>query len=79
MGSDQLSPEEYARFHHLNEAYLSRFAFPYVLAVKGHTKHSILLDFEHRLGNDHDQERRRALREIGRIARFRLDALLGED
>lgn len=76
-GLNSLSPEEYARFHSLNGRYLRKFDFPFVLAIKGHTKHSILASFEERLKNDVEAERARALDEIAKIARFRLEELLG--
>jgi OHCU decarboxylase len=75
-GLDHLTPEEYARFHRLNEGYRSQFGFPFILAVKGHTKHSILDAFESRLSNDKDTERQLALGEIAKIARFRLEERL---
>lgn len=75
-GLDRLSPAEYARFHELNDAYKAKFGFPFVLAVKGLGKASILAAFERRLENDPEQECRTALGEIHRIARFRLETLL---
>jgi 2-oxo-4-hydroxy-4-carboxy-5-ureidoimidazoline decarboxylase len=75
-GLDRLEPEEYARFHALNDAYKERFGFPFVLAVKGHDKRSILAALQARLSNDRDAERETALQEIHKIARFRLEALL---
>ena len=77
-GLDRLTEAEYRRFHALNDAYRARFGFPFVLAVKGHTKTSILDAFETRLTHSPDAERGAALAEIFRIARFRLDALEGE-
>lgn len=76
-GLDRLTPEEYARFHALNDAYRGKFGFPFILAVKGHSKESILASFEARLPNDAADERERALDEVAKIARFRLTALLG--
>ena len=76
-GLDRLSPEEYARFHRLNDAYREKFGFPFVLAVAGHDRASILAAFETRLANDADAERETALKEIHTIARIRLEALLG--
>lgn len=76
-GLGGLTAAEYARFHALNDAYRARFGFPFVLAVKGHTKTSILAAFETRLTHDPDAERSAALAEIYRIARFRLGALEG--
>lgn len=75
-GLDMLSIEEYQRFHDLNDRYKEKFAFPFVLAVKGHTKHSILASFEERLDNDVEAEQERALKEINRIAFFRLQMLI---
>jgi OHCU decarboxylase len=77
-GLDRLSPEEYARFHELNEAYKDKFGFPFIIAVKGHTKTSILAAFEARLAHDLEAERTKALEEIAKIARFRLTVLLGD-
>ena len=76
-GLDQLNKAEFERFTILNDAYQTKFNFPFILAVKGHTVTSILLSFEERLGNDEDEERKRALAEIAKIARFRLEDLLG--
>lgn len=77
-GLDQLTREEYAAFQALNARYTERFGFPFVLAVKGHDKHSILASFERRLANPPERERARALQEIARIARFRLRELVAE-
>ena len=44
-GLDRLTDTEYERFHELNNAYKEKFDFPIILAVKGHTKHSILEAF----------------------------------
>lgn len=71
-GLDRLSDEEYARFHHLNDAYRQRFGMPFVLAVRGHGKQDVLASFEERLANDPATERARALEEIATIAWFRL-------
>ena len=78
-GLDQLSDAEYARFHRMNTAYRHKFGFPFVIAVKGHGKDGILAAFEARLPNDRPTERATALDEVGRIARFRLGALLEEE
>lgn len=75
-GLDRLTPEEFAKFHRLNEAYKEKFDFPFILAVRGHDKHSILAAFETRLLNDAESERSEALRQIARIAGFRLGDLI---
>jgi 2-oxo-4-hydroxy-4-carboxy-5-ureidoimidazoline decarboxylase len=78
LGLDRLSDEEFAAFEALNTAYRDRFGFPFVIAVKRHTRKSVLSEFQSRLTNDPGEERQTALREIDMIARFRLDALLAE-
>lgn len=74
-GLDSCTPEEFARFHDLNERYKRRFGFPFVIAVAGKTRSDILAAFEERAGNDPEAEFRAALREIDKIARMRLEAL----
>lgn len=75
-GLDTLTDDEFERFHALNNAYKAKFGFPFILAVKGHDKHSILASFDTRLKNDETDERTEALKQIGEIARFRLEALI---
>jgi 2-oxo-4-hydroxy-4-carboxy-5-ureidoimidazoline decarboxylase len=74
-GLDRCTPEEYRRFQELNEAYKAKFGFPFILAVKGKTRHDILAAFESRLGNDRQTEFDTALDQINRIAQIRLAAL----
>ncbi len=76
IGLDRLTASEYDRFHQLNQAYKTQFGFPFIVAVKNHTKASILQAFEQRLKNDADAERQQALAEIIEIARFRLNSLI---
>ena len=77
-GLDRLTSEEYERFLFLNQAYRNKFDFPYIIAVKNHTKESILFAFEQRLQNSPEVEREQALAEIFQIARFRLDAIVSQ-
>jgi 2-oxo-4-hydroxy-4-carboxy-5-ureidoimidazoline decarboxylase len=72
-GLDALSPEEFGRFEALNKRYRERFGFPFILAVRGATKNDILASFEERLGNSPETEFERALDEIVRIFRFRIE------
>jgi 2-oxo-4-hydroxy-4-carboxy-5-ureidoimidazoline decarboxylase len=76
-GLDQCSKEELQRLRQLNKDYRARFGFPFVIAVKGLTRYQIMDAVDARLANDRDTEFRTCLREIGKIARFRLDALFG--
>ena len=75
-GLDQCSPAEFERLHALNADYLARFGFPFILAVKGYDREGIIARFEQRLKNDPAIEFQEALAQIGKIARFRLEALL---
>jgi len=75
-GLDRMSDAEYARFDRLNGAYRDKFGFPFIVAVRRHTRETILAAYETRLKNDRDSEVKTALREVGTITRLRLDALL---
>lgn len=77
-GLDRCSPEEFARFHELNDAYKAKFAFPFVVAVTGLDRAEILEIFARRLQNTETEEFDEALREIAKIARFRLAELIAE-
>jgi len=72
------TPEEFTRLQQLNAAYTQRFGFPFVLAVKGQDRASVIAALEQRVGNTVEHERAVALREIGRIAEFRLAELVDE-
>jgi OHCU decarboxylase len=71
-GLDRLSADELQRFTELNEAYLHRFGFPFIIAVKGQTKSDILRAIEPRLNNARPEEFETALQQIERIALLRL-------
>ena len=75
-GLDQCSPEEYARLHAYNAAYEDKFGFPFIIAVRGHTRATILGEMQRRLSHGIEEEHAEALRQIARIARFRLDDLI---
>jgi 2-oxo-4-hydroxy-4-carboxy-5-ureidoimidazoline decarboxylase len=72
LGLDQLSPTEYDRFQNLNQDYKEKFSFPFIIAVRNHTKDSILAAFEQRLQNNLEVEKQQAIAEIIEIARWRL-------
>lgn len=76
VGLDRLSESEYQHFQSLNQAYKDKFDFPFIVAVKHHTKESILKAFETRLNNTQEQEKQQALIEISKIARLGLESLL---
>ncbi len=72
-GLDRLTPDEFDRLAALNAAYRSHFGFPFLYAVKGSTKHDILSALEQRIRSSYDEEFNEALRQVYRIARFRLE------
>jgi 2-oxo-4-hydroxy-4-carboxy-5-ureidoimidazoline decarboxylase len=72
-GLDRLSPAEQKRIASLNAAYRERFGFPFILAVRGATKADILAALEARLKNPPAAEFARALVEVQRIVRFRIE------
>ncbi len=73
VGLDCLTSSEYEQFNRLNENYKAKFGFPFIIAVKNHTKASILTSFEQRLNHSLETEKTTALEEIYKIAQFRLD------
>src|SRR3979411_1496802 len=79
VGLDRLSDAEFAAFERDNNAYRSKFGFPYIVCVRRHTRDSILRDFEHRLPNDAKAETQPSIEEICRIAALRLDQLVTAD
>jgi 2-oxo-4-hydroxy-4-carboxy-5-ureidoimidazoline decarboxylase len=79
VGLDRLSDAEYEAFERVNNAYRSKFGFPYIVCVRRQTRDSILHDFERRLPNDAATEMKASIEEIGRIAALRLDQLVIAD
>ncbi|MBY3160119.1 2-oxo-4-hydroxy-4-carboxy-5-ureidoimidazoline decarboxylase [Rhizobium laguerreae] len=77
-GLDRLSPAEHARFTELNSAYVEKFGFPFIIAVKGLGKDDILSAFETRIGNSRDEEFATATAQVERIALLRLTTMLPE-
>jgi len=71
-GLDSLTGEERDWFLTLNDAYKEKFAFPFIMAVKGRSKQEILAAFEERLEHDPEQEFDRAVVQIELIALLRL-------
>ncbi len=78
-GIDQCSAEEFQRFQSLNERYKEKFGFPFVMAVRNSNRQEILAGFTARLANNTDTEFARAISEIHKIARLRLQAMETHD
>lgn len=71
-GMDQCTPEEFARFQDLNNRYMDKFGFPFVMAVRNSDRKAILSAFAARLHNTPEDEFERAIAEIHKIAYMRL-------
>lgn len=71
-GLDQCSPEEFTVLTQLNGEYRERFGFPFIVAVRGHTRASIIGAMQARMANTRDAELAEALAQIDRIAAIRL-------
>ena len=73
---DALTDEQRADFQQLNAAYVAKHGFPFIIAVRDHTRDSILADFHRRCDNDTTTEFETACRQVERIAELRLKDLL---
>jgi OHCU decarboxylase len=72
-GLDRLTEAEFARFSRINDAYRSKFGFPFILAVKGATKDRILESYAERIDRDPDAELAMAISEVVKIIGLRLE------
>ncbi|MDE0589422.1 allantoinase PuuE [Halocynthiibacter sp. C4] len=72
VGLDALTDEERQTFTKLNDAYTSKFGFPFIIAVRDNTKTSIMEAFKRRIENDRDTEFAEACKQVERIAELRL-------
>jgi OHCU decarboxylase len=76
VGLDRLSLEEFSKFTACNQAYVAKFNFPFIMAVRGQNKEIILSAMEVRLANTLEAEHEQALQEIYKITQFRLADLI---
>ncbi|HMQ40052.1 MAG TPA: allantoinase PuuE [Paracoccus sp. (in: a-proteobacteria)] len=75
-GLDALTDAERAEFTALNEAYVARHGFPFIIAVRDHDKAGILAAFRRRIDNDRPTEFAEACAQVERIAALRLQDML---
>jgi len=71
-GLDRLDTDEHHSLDDLTAAYEQKFGFPLIIAVREHTKETILKEGNARLRNSPAAERAAALVEIAKIANLRL-------
>ena len=67
---------ELVEFKNLNEQYKTKFAFPFILAVKGKSKNDILGSFRKRVENNFNDEFEEAKQQVKKIASLRLNEIL---
>ena len=75
-GLNALSHEEMVQISDLNAAYKKKFGFPFIIAVRMHTKEGILFEFNRRLKNETQTEFANDLENVYIITRLRLNKLL---
>lgn len=75
-GLDALTDEERAAFTQLNTAYVEKHGFPFIIAVRDHSKAGILAAFQRRLDNATQTEFAEACKQVERIAELRLMDML---
>jgi 2-oxo-4-hydroxy-4-carboxy-5-ureidoimidazoline decarboxylase len=75
-GLRSCSALEYSALQHLNASYRQRFGFPFIVAVRGLDRAMILAQLDTRLQHAPGEEFAEALRQVERIARLRLEAMI---
>jgi 2-oxo-4-hydroxy-4-carboxy-5-ureidoimidazoline decarboxylase len=75
-GLNKLNAEEIATFQKLNEAYKTRFGFPFVICARENKKEAILNGLRLRVANSREDEIKTALEEIAKIAYLRLQDIV---
>lgn len=78
-GLDRCTPQEFAELQSLNSRYNQKFGFPFIVAVRGHTRHSIIALIAQRLDNHAQAEQGECLQQIYQIGQFRLEDLLSKN
>jgi 2-oxo-4-hydroxy-4-carboxy-5-ureidoimidazoline decarboxylase len=74
VGLDRLTAANFERLQRLNGAYREKFGYPFLFAVTGSTTQQILAALEDRVSKSPEEEFVEALRQVARIAEFRLQA-----
>lgn len=78
-GLDILTDHERAEFTDLNNRYVDKFSFPFIIAVRDHNKASILSAFKDRINNNSSEELDMACQQVERIAYHRLQGMFDHD
>jgi 2-oxo-4-hydroxy-4-carboxy-5-ureidoimidazoline decarboxylase len=75
-GLNALTRAELDRIAALNRRYREKFGFPFIIAVRRHTKDGIFGEFERRLALAPEAELANGLEQVFAITRLRLDGLI---
>ena len=75
-GLNALSRAEIGELRQLNQLYLDRHGFPFIIAVRRYSKSEIFAQLRSRIERDSDTELNEALAQIGTITRLRVQAKL---
>jgi len=75
-GLNALSAAEMTQMSELNAAYRKKFGFPFIIAVRMHSKEGIFFEFNRRLHNDTQTEFANDMQNVYVITRLRLNKLL---
>ena len=67
---NQCTDEEFIEFKKLNEEYKKKFAFPFIIAVKGKNKEEILNSFRQRITNNINLEFIEAKKQVKKLQSF---------
>jgi 2-oxo-4-hydroxy-4-carboxy-5-ureidoimidazoline decarboxylase len=76
VGLNALNGDEMQTLARWNREYRAKFGFPFIIAVRQHTKDSIFRELQRRLGSDPQAELDACLEQVYLITRLRLEALL---
>lgn len=75
-GLNRLTDAEREQFEALNQAYRSRFGFPFIICARLNSRDAIVTAMQRRVTHEPEVEFDTALAEIEKIARLRLDDTL---
>ena len=79
VGLDNCTEGEFLLFNRMNDEYKLKFSIPFIFAVKGANKSIIIDEFKRRLTNkDIDLEIAESIKQVKKIAKFRLDEIINE-
>ena len=76
VGMNALSSEQMQEVKRLNQQYVDKFGFPFIIAVLDNTRDQIFEKWRKRLNHDYEDEKATCLEQVYLIAQLRLNALI---